>query len=722
MYGFLAANAATYPVSGTVVTSSDNLNMRSTPSTSSLVIASIPSGTTVTVTGEATGTAVGGVTKWYSIIYSGKSGYVHSNYIYITPETPADGDFEKQLTAQGFPESYKVLLRKLHAKYPNWEFTALHTNLSWNNVVTAEFGGSSLIDKSASNSWKTYDKGFYNFSTGSFVTFDGGAYHAASVEYLKYCLDPRNFLDDTSVFMFLAARGQTGETEQGVKNILSGLKWAATYPDNDEKVYIFTDGSYKITSSKDDPETTEGGSSESSDLTSSEGSVSGGTSSKASSSSSSSGTSSGSEQDKEIKPGDIIDGKTVKEIVNVNSYASAFSAAQRLTGISSYMLASRLRQEQGVNGNPSGRGEVAGYEGYYNLWNIKTYGDNKYVQGAQHAKSQGWDTPLKSLIGGSKFLDDNYFKTGQDTLYLQKFDVIDGGNGYYWHEYMTYLPAPVSEASILKRGFTSETIKNAAVFKIPVYTGMPDSACVKPTASGTNNNYLKSITVENYELSSAFDVYKFSYDTVVTDASVSVTAVPYDSGAKVTGGGNISLNYGNNTVTLTVTASNGSKRNYTVSIFRKEMVPDPDDPKIPIITSDTYTVGEYVTRVEPGTTAEVFKEKFTVADGTAKLFGADNTEKSASSLVCTGDTVVIYDTTGTEAMRYAVVIYGDVNRDGYVNSIDLLVAQRAILLISEIDKVQTVAANANKDASLNSIDLLYIQMFILGKRETIQGD
>ena len=106
--------------------------------------------------------------------------------------------------------------------------------------------------------------------------------------------------------MFLVARGHTGDTEQGVKNILSGLKWAATYPDNDEKVYIFTDGSYKITSSKDDPETTEGGSSESADPTSSEGSVSGGTSSGASSSSSSSGTSSGSEQDKEIKPGDII--------------------------------------------------------------------------------------------------------------------------------------------------------------------------------------------------------------------------------------------------------------------------------------------------------------------------------------------------------------------------------------------------------------------------------
>lgn len=687
---FLSVKAAAYPTTGTVLTSSDRLNVRSSPTTSSQVVTTLASGTEVTVTGEVNGTAVGGITKWYSITYGSITGYVHSNYIYIAPAYVGSDEFEKELASQNFPESYRVLLRQLHAKYPNWKFTALHTGLKWDSVISAEYGGTSLIDKTATNSWKSYDKGFYNFDTGSFVTFDGGVYHAASRDYLKYCIDPRNFLNDTSIFMFFVARGQTGETEQGVSSILNGMKWTASYPDNGERVYIFTDGSYKITSNKDDTEANT--SSEAADIP------------------------------VEIKPGDQLDGKTVKEIIEVDSYPAAFIAAHKLTGISAYMLASRIRQEQGINGNLSGRGEVAGYEGYYNIWNIKTYGNDKYVQGAKYAKEQGWDTPLKSMIGGSSFLDTNYFKTGQDTLYLQKFDVVDGGNGYYWHEYMTYLPAPASEAAILKRAFTTETIQNEAVFKIPVYTDMPSSACARPTESGNNNSYLKSISVEGWELSSQFDVYKMSYEAIVTDASVKVTAVPYDSGATVSGTGNIALNYGSNTVTLTVTATNGSKRSYTLYIFRNEKEPSPDDPKAPTLTGTVYSVGDYVTRIEPGTAASEFLEGFTVENGTAELLGGDGGKKEGESPVATGDTVVIYGTDGVEAFRYTLLIYGDVNKDGRVNSIDLLVTQRSILGMTQLDTVQSAAANANRDQSVNSVDLLYIQRYILGMTDTIQGD
>ena len=717
-----------------------------------------------------------------------------------------DAEFEASLTAQNFPESYKVLLREIHKKYPNWKFTSVKTGLAWSNVVYNEFNvDDSFIGKNETNSWKTYDKGYYNFATSTFNTYDGGAYHKASKEYLEYCLDPRNFINENYIFMFMKAHGQSGETVSGINNVLSGLNWVKSYPNTDEIVYFFTDGSYKIVSNKDKEEDSSSGSESTptnkypisavvaadgvrvradSNLTSAivetlsagkavtvtgekEGTtVSGSTkwysvsydgktgyihsslvtlsaaqsiseetettstetsseesSSEEESSSSDTSSDSTSSDDGKIDVGEILDGKTVKEIYEINSYGDAFYAAHKITGISAYMLASRIRQEQGLNGNSSGMGTVPGYEGYYNFWNIKTAGNNKYVEGAKYAKQMGWDTPLKSIIGGSDWLNTNYFKADQDTLYLQKFDVTQGGNGLYWHEYMTYLPAPQSEALILKRGFTAETIQNEAVFRIPVYNNMPETACPCPPKNGTNNNYLKSIEIKDYSLTNAFDVYTYSYEAIVENKAekVEIIAIPYDSGAKVNGGGEVELQVGNNLITLEVVASNGAKRNYTLSIFRKE--PDPEIPEentgIEITTE--YTVGDYVTKIEPNTTVETFLEKFTVNNGTVKLLGADDAEKAVESLIATGDKVVLYDTEGAEQLRYEIVIYGDVNKDGKVTTVDLLVAQRHIVGLDTLSDIQVVAGNSNKDSSLSTVDLLITQRFIVGITTSIQG-
>ncbi len=724
--------ANTYPAEGTVIVDAGNkLNLRAAATTSSASLAQILSGTVVTVTGETTGTVVNGSNKWYQVTYGTISGYAHSDYIYVTPKTPGDSeDFEASLASQNFPESYKVYLRALHKKYPNWKFVAEKIVPTWSTVLNAEFGKEALISKNETAAWKTFDKGYYDFSTGTHTTFDGGAYHAASLEYLKYCLDPRNFLNETYIFMFMRAYGQTDEAVSGVTNILSGLNWAKTYPDNDEIVYFFEDGTYKIVSNKDVKEESSSSGGTSSDSTSSaesssENTSSGDSSSGTSSEESSSDTSSDntSSEDETIEVGDKLDGKVVKEIMEIDSYGKAFIAANKISGISAYMLASRVRQEQGVNGNPSGMGKVTGYEGYYNFWNIKTSGDDKYLKGAQYAKEKGWDTPLKSIIGGSEWINTNYFQAGQDTLYLQKFDIVAGGNGYYWHQYMTYLPAPQDEALILKRGFTAETLQNEAVFKIPVYTGMPETPPVCPSRNGTNNNYLKNIEVKDYTLSTSFDVYTYSYETIVENKSdkVQIIATPYDSTAKVTGGGEVELEVGNNVINLEVTASNGAKRNYKLIVFRKEPDPvAPEEPKLEI-TGTEYQIGDYVTKIEPETSAAVFIEKFTVKNGSVKLFGLDKNEKLPESFVATGDEVVLYDTEGVEQLRYSIVIYGDVNSDGKVNSIDLLVAQRHIVGLSVINDIQVVAGNSNKDTKLNSVDLLITQRFIVGLTASIQG-
>ena len=65
--------------------------------------------------------------------------------------------------------------------------------------------------------------------------------------------------------------------------------------------------------------------------------------------------------------------------------------------------------------------------------------------------------------------------------------------------------------------------------------------------------------------------------------------------------------------------------------------------------------------------------------------------------------------------EYTILIYGDVNGDGKINSVDLLVLQRHLLEIEELDGIYLKAANVRKTPKkTTSIDLLLIQRHILG--------
>ena len=69
---------------------------------------------------------------------------------------------------------------------------------------------------------------------------------------------------------------------------------------------------------------------------------------------------------------------------------------------------------------------------------------------------------------------------------------------------------------------------------------------------------------------------------------------------------------------------------------------------------------------------------------------------------------------GKVKMEYKVVIYGDVNGDGKINSIDLLVLQRHILEIEQLQGPFLLAGNINKNGkNPSSIDSLLIQRHIL---------
>ena len=174
------------------------------------------------------------------------------------------------------------------------------------------------------------------------------------------------------------------------------------------------------------------------------------------------------------------------------SYSQNFFNLGQSLGVSPFHLASRVYQEQGVNGtSPLISGEYPGYEGYYNYYNVSASGttDQQVIEsGLKYAREKGWNTRCKSIAGGAQFISANYILKGQDTLYLQKFDVDNSYNGMFYHQYMQNITAPMTEGSTTRTAYErAGSLNNMFVFKIPVYRNMPASACPEPGSSQTLN-------------------------------------------------------------------------------------------------------------------------------------------------------------------------------------------------------------------------------------------
>ena len=196
-----------------------------------------------------------------------------------------------------------------------------------------------------------------------------------------------------------------------------------------------------------------------------------------------------------------------KKTIN-KTYAEVIMDAAEEAGISPYHLASRIRQEQGTGSKASATatGTYSGYKGYYNFLNVNASGSSSSAiikNALSYAKKQGWTDPEKSIKGGAKFLAKEYIQYGQNTLYLQKFDVDDSDGDLYWHQYQQNVSAAKTESSSIMKTYKDidSDLDMPFNFVIPVFENMPSTKCAMP---GT-----QSIVTENIQVtSSSVAVYK----------------------------------------------------------------------------------------------------------------------------------------------------------------------------------------------------------------------
>lgn len=147
--------------------------------------------------------------NYYQIkfIYNGffYTGYIAKNKVNATSYT-TDDNYERELIEKGFPEEYATRLSMLHAIHPNWTFIPSNTGginggIDFYTAVNseAEVISRNLID-SANTTLRSTEDGAY--SNGAWISLSRSNWFAASRQTIAFYLDPRNFLEESHIFMF----------------------------------------------------------------------------------------------------------------------------------------------------------------------------------------------------------------------------------------------------------------------------------------------------------------------------------------------------------------------------------------------------------------------------------------------------------------------------------------------------------------------------------------
>ena len=602
----------------------------------------------------------------------------------------------------------------------------MYTNLDWNNVIQQESQfGKNLVPKTYSDNWKNTTPGQYN------VEVDSGWVDSSELA-VKYAMDPRNFLNEVRIFQFeTLSYNSSANNINSIEKILYGTEFY-----QNKVSYLDNKGN----------------------------------------------------------------------MINTNeTYSELILRGGQKSAVSTYHLASRIKQEVGpFLSHSSISGKVSGYEGLYNFYNIGATSSTEPMgaikNGLQFAKdgkgaSQAtknkylipWNNKEKAISGGGIFIGSSYIQVGQNTVYLQKFDVNDDrGSNLFSHQYMTNVLAPYNEARSIYKGYQKNGILNLQIsFIIPIYNNMPDIQYESPNIN--LNNYVADNTkvycnATNVNLrtgpSTSYEVITMiSRDAKMTRIAKSISNGERWDRVQLENGmvGYIFQTYVTEMPAYNkVTGINLDKEELYISIGKNLKINayiEPananntkinfksDDEKIATIDENgvitaqkegetiIYAISEENENIKAKCKITVVRKmqesevQFTaplilnnldvsgidynqntvgdiknniISNLEIEIINSKNEVLSNDVIIGTGNKIQVKED-GKILKEYQIILYGDVNGDGKINSVDLLVLQRHILEIETLDDIYQKSANIRKNANKpSSVDLLLIQRHILG--------
>lgn len=403
----------------------------------------------------------------------------------------------------------------------------------------------------------------------------------------------------------------------------------------------------------------------------------------------------------------------------LSRYIDDFLTGGKESKVSPIYLASLSKQEVG-NGTQTPNTAIAGtYNGMYNFYNIGATSDsNPVYNGLSFAAKtdmdsmRPWNTEYKAIVGGAKWMAQNYISIGQDTIYFKKWDVvsnINSASGFdYVHQYQTNIQAAASEANTTYKSYTSIGIIDIPyLFYIPVYRNMPSSTSLPP--KGNPNNYLSSLSINGQSIANfKGNVENYNYYLDVNTPEIRIEATSVKGLGKVEGTGTFKINE-DTTKTIKVTARNGDVKNYKINIILSgTKLEDPVDVVTTLNNAGIKNNEKYLSGFELGEDISYISKKIISANKDAKV------ELSKSSgKIATGDKVTI--TVNNETKTYEVVVYGDVNGDGEIKASDYARVKNVFLNKSSLSGAAKVAADVNRDGSIKASDYARIKNTFLHK-------
>ncbi len=652
-----------------------------------------------------------------------------SSLAFAVPSFAADEAYINSLVAKGFPRNYAVKLAVVHAKHPLWEFQPMKVNLDWDYVVSEESKPKvcTVFVSSGSGATRLFADRSLGTNTPSngldytYVIRDvgtGGYYVDASDMCVATFMNPLNFIDDDIAILMFEHLGWGdlvyADAVIDVETMLTGSFMSKTRNSNNTN-FVSDDGKIKYVNTE---------------------------------------------------------GKVVGTSV---TFAEAITTAAQKNGVNPFFLCSRILGEMGYAGKSgSVTGTVSGYTGYYNYMNVgatdSSTGD-AVRNGLATAKKNGWTSPILAIEGGAATIADGYIKAGQDTQYLQKFNVKTNSITTY-HQYMTAINGA---HFMLKTSYdnykATGTLENKKVFKIPVYNNMPDGTGKRIYLNGysTNATVASKATIRqqpNYNATSttlpsnivlragirgtgsmsttATALYcAMWYETTNSSGALTYVIEDYVQPAatlNVAKGKTIQFNtkqdsgstekpryFSWDTRVATVNSSgvvtgvavgttkvvaylaNGSFAVINVNVTSGGSSSVPSS-----ATSGTYSVNNnasFISKISVGTTVDQLLAGINERKYITVI--KNGTAITGSTPVSTGCVVQIKDGS-TVVKSYTVIVTGDINGDGNVTAADSLGIRDQILGASQLDAVRFKAADINGDGKITAADSLGVRDHILG--------
>lgn len=150
--------------------------------------------------------------------------------------------------------------------------------------------------------------------------------------------------------------------------------------------------------------------------------------------------------------------------------ADAYIEAAKKYGISEVYLVAHSGLESGWGSSKLASGKMKGPSTgrpIYNLYGIAAYNsDNDRLKARKYSEDNGWFTTRDGIIGGAKFVSDNYAGAGQNTIYKMRWNFPD-----CTHQYATDIGWAVKQTGTIADTLESfsDDVKSKYMFDIPLF-------------------------------------------------------------------------------------------------------------------------------------------------------------------------------------------------------------------------------------------------------------